>query len=60
MASSVSSQGLMLQDLVAAKLVSDYTVVEIPDSIHDLQATQKVRVQAEVSVSPFCSIPNSV
>lgn len=34
----------MLQDLVSAKLVSDYTVVEIPSSISDLQATRKVRV----------------
>lgn len=44
---SVSFQGLMLQDLVSAKLVSDYTVTEIPDAINDLQATKKVRVQAD-------------
>ncbi|XP_047654463.1 germinal-center associated nuclear protein isoform X3 [Phacochoerus africanus] len=34
--------GLMLQDLVSAKLLSDYTVVEIPDSVNDLQGTTKV------------------
>uniref|UniRef100_A0A8C0W5R3 Germinal-center associated nuclear protein n=1 Tax=Castor canadensis TaxID=51338 RepID=A0A8C0W5R3_CASCN len=33
---------LMLQDLVSAKLISDYTVIEIPDSINDLQGTMKV------------------
>lgn len=32
----------MLQDLVSAKLISDYTVIEIPDSINDLQGTTKV------------------
>ncbi|XP_004632031.1 germinal-center associated nuclear protein [Octodon degus] len=34
--------GLMLQDLVSVKLISDYTVIEIPDSISDLQGTKKV------------------
>uniref|UniRef100_A0A2K5HF91 Germinal-center associated nuclear protein n=1 Tax=Colobus angolensis palliatus TaxID=336983 RepID=A0A2K5HF91_COLAP len=34
--------GLMLQDLVSAKLISDYTVTEIPDSINDLQGSTKV------------------
>ncbi|XP_004842601.1 germinal-center associated nuclear protein [Heterocephalus glaber] len=34
--------GLMLQDLVSAKLISDYIVTEIPDSINDLQGTKKV------------------
>ncbi|XP_014437448.1 germinal-center associated nuclear protein [Tupaia chinensis] len=34
--------GLMLQDLVAAKLISDYIVTEIPDSINDLRGTTKV------------------
>ena len=33
----------MLQDLVSAKLISDYTVIEIPDSISDLKGTPKVR-----------------
>ncbi|XP_031204641.1 germinal-center associated nuclear protein isoform X2 [Mastomys coucha] len=34
--------GLMLQDLISAKLISDYIVVEIPDSVNDLQGTVKV------------------
>ncbi|XP_032342237.1 germinal-center associated nuclear protein [Camelus ferus] len=33
--------GLMLQDLVSAKLISDYSIIEIPDSIN-LQGTTKV------------------
>ena len=40
---SVCLKGLMLQDLVSAKLISDYTVIEIPDSINDLKGTSKVR-----------------
>lgn len=49
--------GLMLQDLVSAKLISDYTVIEIPDSINDLQGTTKVSwaVQWLVSHCP-CSL----
>lgn len=49
--------GLMLQDLVSAKLISDYTVTEIPDSINDLQGTTKVSraVQWLVSHCP-CSL----
>lgn len=39
----VSLKGLMLQDLISAKLVSDYIVVEIPDSVNDLQGTVKVK-----------------
>ena len=39
---SFSLTGLMLQDLVSAKLISDYIVVEIPDSVNDLQGTVKV------------------
>lgn len=39
---SVCLKGLMLQDLVSAKLISDYTVIEIPDSINDLKGTSKV------------------
>lgn len=41
--SSFSLKGLMLQDLVSAKLISDYIVVEIPDSVNDLQGTVKVK-----------------
>ncbi|XP_064433735.1 germinal-center associated nuclear protein isoform X3 [Mirounga angustirostris] len=49
--------GLMLQDLVSAKLISDYTVIEIPDSVNDLQGTTKVSqaVQWLVSHCP-CSL----
>lgn len=39
----VSLKGLMLQDLISAKLISDYIVVEIPDSVNDLQGTVKVK-----------------
>lgn len=35
----------MLQDLVSAKLISDYTVVQIPNFVNDLQGTDKVRNQ---------------
>lgn len=34
----------MLQDLISAKLISDYIIVEIPDSVNDLQGTVKVRL----------------
>ncbi|XP_048193075.1 germinal-center associated nuclear protein-like [Perognathus longimembris pacificus] len=43
--------GLMLQDLVSAKLVSEYMVVEIPDSIHDARATEQVTHVAQWLVS---------
>lgn len=36
-------QGLMLQDLISAQLISDYTIVELPGSINDLQGTRRVR-----------------
>lgn len=47
----------MLRDLVSAKLISDYTVIAIPDSINDLQGTTKVSraVQWLVSHCP-CSL----
>ncbi|XP_054685331.1 germinal-center associated nuclear protein isoform X1 [Grus americana] len=35
-------EGLMLQDLISAQLVSDYTIVELPGSINDLQGTRKI------------------
>uniref|UniRef100_A0A8D0LCW8 Germinal-center associated nuclear protein n=1 Tax=Sphenodon punctatus TaxID=8508 RepID=A0A8D0LCW8_SPHPU len=35
-------EGLMLQDLISAKLISDYLIVEIPDSVTDLQGTSKL------------------
>ncbi|KAM6268484.1 LOW QUALITY PROTEIN: germinal-center associated nuclear protein [Porphyrio hochstetteri] len=40
-------EGLMLQDLVSAQLVSDYTVVELPGSVSDLEGTS--RLSAAVS-----------
>ncbi|KAM6349228.1 LOW QUALITY PROTEIN: germinal-center associated nuclear protein [Alca torda] len=35
-------EGLMLQDLISAQLISDYTVVELPGSINDLQGTRRI------------------
>uniref|UniRef100_A0A8C3FAI7 Germinal-center associated nuclear protein n=1 Tax=Chrysemys picta bellii TaxID=8478 RepID=A0A8C3FAI7_CHRPI len=35
-------EGLMLQDLISAQLISDYIIVEIPDSISDLQGTNRL------------------
>uniref|UniRef100_A0A8C3SM78 Germinal-center associated nuclear protein n=1 Tax=Chelydra serpentina TaxID=8475 RepID=A0A8C3SM78_CHESE len=35
-------EGLMLQDLISAHLISDYIIVEIPDSISDLQGTNRL------------------
>ncbi|NXT03027.1 GANP protein, partial [Jacana jacana] len=35
-------EGLMLQDLISAQLISDYTIVELPGSINDLQGTRKI------------------
>uniref|UniRef100_A0A8C3WDS9 Germinal-center associated nuclear protein n=1 Tax=Catagonus wagneri TaxID=51154 RepID=A0A8C3WDS9_9CETA len=35
-------EGLRLENLVFTNLISDYTVIEIPDSISDLQGTTKV------------------
>ncbi|OWK50571.1 Germinal-center associated nuclear protein [Lonchura striata] len=34
--------GLMLQDLISAHLISDYTIVELPGSVNDLEATRRV------------------
>ncbi|XP_009990687.1 PREDICTED: germinal-center associated nuclear protein, partial [Tauraco erythrolophus] len=34
-------EGLMLQDLISAQLISDYTIVELPGSINDLQGTRR-------------------
>lgn len=39
---AVSVEGLMLRDLVSASLISAYTVIELPESINDLQGTAKV------------------
>ncbi|XP_009951232.1 PREDICTED: germinal-center associated nuclear protein, partial [Leptosomus discolor] len=35
-------EGLMLQDLISAQLISDYTIVELPGSINDLQCTRRI------------------
>ncbi|NWY07443.1 GANP protein, partial [Nothoprocta ornata] len=35
-------EGLMLQDLISAQLISDYTVVELPGSINDLKGTKRL------------------
>lgn len=43
--------GLMLQDLVSAKLISDYTVVQIPNFVNDLQGTDKVSQAVQWLVS---------
>ncbi|XP_036204202.1 germinal-center associated nuclear protein isoform X3 [Myotis myotis] len=43
--------GLMLQDLVSAKLISDYIIIEIPESINDLQGTNKVSQAVQWLVS---------
>ncbi|RMC18329.1 hypothetical protein DUI87_04213 [Hirundo rustica rustica] len=34
--------GLMLQDLISAHLISDYTIVEVPGSVNDLEGTRRV------------------
>uniref|UniRef100_A0A8C0VJL2 Germinal-center associated nuclear protein n=1 Tax=Cyanistes caeruleus TaxID=156563 RepID=A0A8C0VJL2_CYACU len=34
--------GLMLQDLISAQLISDYTIVELPGSVNDLEGTRRV------------------
>ncbi|XP_074728490.1 germinal-center associated nuclear protein isoform X2 [Strix uralensis] len=35
-------EGLMLQDLISAQLISDYTIVELPGSINDLEGTRRI------------------
>ncbi|XP_052647772.1 germinal-center associated nuclear protein isoform X1 [Harpia harpyja] len=35
-------EGLMLQDLISAQLISDYIIVELPGSINDLQGTRRI------------------
>ncbi|KAK4817765.1 hypothetical protein QYF61_026988 [Mycteria americana] len=37
-----AEEGLMLQDLISAQLISDYTIVELPGSINDLQGTRRI------------------
>lgn len=45
--------GLMLQDLISAKLISDYIVVEIPDSVNDLHGTVKVSGAVQWLISRY-------
>ncbi|OXB61469.1 hypothetical protein ASZ78_010225 [Callipepla squamata] len=35
-------EGLMLQDLISAQLISDYIIVELPGSINDLEGTRRI------------------
>uniref|UniRef100_A0A803YH51 Germinal-center associated nuclear protein n=1 Tax=Meleagris gallopavo TaxID=9103 RepID=A0A803YH51_MELGA len=50
-------EGLMLQDLISAQLISDYIIVELPGSINDLEGTRRVRALACWLVS---QCPNSL
>ncbi|KFP70792.1 Germinal-center associated nuclear protein, partial [Acanthisitta chloris] len=36
--------GLMLQDLISAQLISSYTIVELPGSVSDLEGTRRISV----------------
>ncbi|KFW12699.1 Germinal-center associated nuclear protein, partial [Eurypyga helias] len=49
-------EGLMLQDLVSAQLISDYTIVELPGSINDLEGTRRISAAVGwlVSQCPDC------
>lgn len=50
----------MLQDLISAHLISDYTVVEVPGSVNDLEGTRRVRTARYRNYFPLfvtdCSI----
>ncbi|KFO86219.1 Germinal-center associated nuclear protein, partial [Buceros rhinoceros silvestris] len=35
-------EGLMLQDLISAQLISDYLIVELPGSTNDLEGTRRI------------------
>ncbi|XP_069716914.1 germinal-center associated nuclear protein isoform X2 [Phaenicophaeus curvirostris] len=50
-------EGLMLQDLISAQLISDYAIVELPGSINDLQGTQRISEAVGWLVSQY---PNSL
>ncbi|NXF74096.1 GANP protein, partial [Sclerurus mexicanus] len=43
--------GLMLQDLISAQLISDYTIVELPASVNDLEGTRRISVAVRWLVS---------
>ncbi|XP_010191297.1 PREDICTED: LOW QUALITY PROTEIN: germinal-center associated nuclear protein-like, partial [Mesitornis unicolor] len=44
-------EGLMLQDLISAQLISAYTIVELPSSINDLQGTRRISVAVSWLIS---------
>ncbi|XP_056206064.1 germinal-center associated nuclear protein isoform X1 [Falco biarmicus] len=46
-------EGLMLQDLISAQLISDYTIVELPSSINDLQGTGRISAAVGWLVSQY-------
>uniref|UniRef100_A0A8B9E8R3 Germinal-center associated nuclear protein n=1 Tax=Anser cygnoides TaxID=8845 RepID=A0A8B9E8R3_ANSCY len=50
-------EGLMLQDLISAQLISDYIIVELPSSINDLQGTKRIAAAVGWLVS---QCPNSL
>ncbi|NWH78892.1 GANP protein, partial [Piaya cayana] len=47
----------MLQDLISAQLISDYTIVELPGSTNDLQGTRRISEAVGWLVSQY---PNSL
>ncbi|XP_060639562.2 germinal-center associated nuclear protein [Anolis sagrei] len=50
-------EGLMLPDLISANLISGYKVVEISDSVSDLQGTRKLSEAVQWLVAQYpCSI----
>uniref|UniRef100_A0A8C2TPU7 Germinal-center associated nuclear protein n=1 Tax=Coturnix japonica TaxID=93934 RepID=A0A8C2TPU7_COTJA len=50
-------EGLMLQDLISAQLISDYVVIELPGSINDLEGTRRISAAVSWLVS---QCPNSL
>ncbi|XP_054842961.1 germinal-center associated nuclear protein [Eublepharis macularius] len=46
-----AEEGLMLPDLISANLISDYIIVEMPDSVSDLQGTSKLTEAVQWLVS---------
>uniref|UniRef100_A0A8C3LBH1 Germinal-center associated nuclear protein n=1 Tax=Chrysolophus pictus TaxID=9089 RepID=A0A8C3LBH1_CHRPC len=50
-------EGLMLQDLISAQLISDYIIVELPGSINDLEGTGRISAAVSWLVS---QCPNSL
>ncbi|NXL54123.1 GANP protein, partial [Podilymbus podiceps] len=50
-------EGLMLQDLISAQLISEYIIVELPASINDLEGTRRISAAVGWLVS---QCPNSL